>query len=69
MEFVQPAGFWPAQLLPHVRHMVESAPAGDDTQAEVQDLLKALHVSLRTIAKNGQTVSDVRDDQGIDQDG
>ena len=67
MMFVQLTGGWPAQFLPHVRYMVKLTAAGDNTQGKVHDFFEALHVLFGSVSKNRETVSDVRENQGVDQ--
>ena len=59
----------PAQFLTHVRDVIKFATAGHDAQSKILDLLEASHVSIRTVAVHGKTVSDVREDQSIDHGG
>ena len=59
----------PAQLLTHVRYMIEFAAAGDNAQRKILDFLEPLHVIFRAVSVDRKTVTDVREDQGIDHDG
>ena len=67
MLLVQLTGGWPAQLLTHVRYVLKFASARDSAQRKIQNFLEALYVFLRAVTKDGETVSDVREDQSIDQ--
>ena len=49
--------------------MVKFSSARDNAQSKVQDFLQALHVVLGAVSIDGKSVSDVREDQGIDQGG
>ena len=69
MDLVELTGKGPAQFLPHVRYMIKLAPARDNAQRKIDNLLETLYVFLRPIAVDGKAVSDVREDQGIDQSG
>ena len=59
----------PAQILPHVRNIIELATAGDNAQRKIDYFLEALYVFLRPVAIDGHRVTDVREDKGIDQSG
>ena len=67
MLLVPLTGGWPAQLLTHVRYVLKLASARDSAQRKIQNFLEALYVFLRSVTKDGETVSDVREDQSIDQ--
>ena len=69
MKLVELTGKGPAQFLPHVRDVIKFAAAGDSAQRKIKNLLEALYVFLRPVAVDGKAVSDVREDQGIDQSG
>ena len=59
----------PAEVLTHVRNVIELAAAGDNAQCKILNFLKALYVILRAIAVDRKAVSDVREDQGINHGG